>query len=271
MSATRNPILFEDSWLMVVNKPAGVFSHPNVKTPSIPPRRDCAFEGRYDFEERRFDTPDGPIWLVHRLDQDTSGALLAAKTADVARKCRVCFEERQVQKTYVALVMGKLSPSSGVWRDHLEKQKGRESVRSTVVRGRPFNAELQYNKVQFTHYLPSAPHPASSFKYPESRIQNPESLSLLEITLLTGRTHQIRVQAAARGHPVAGDRIYGDFRLNRQLRQQVGLRRLFLHAARLAFRHPATNQLLELEAPLPGELEDCLATFFSPRSKSHAK
>jgi len=259
-------ILFEDRWLIAVNKPAGVLSHPNTETPSVPPRRDCAFEGRYHFQERRFDAPGGSLWLVHRLDQDTSGVLLATKSAEMAKKCRACFEETspsRIRKIYLALVAGKPSPVSGVWRDHLEKRIGHGKVRSSVLRNRPPNAELRYAVRHARAVADRERRQGDRSSRARKRIGTPteeeKSVSLLEIILLTGRTHQIRVQAATHRHPVAGDRIYGDFSLNRRLRHEIGLRRLFLHAWRLDFRHPMTGHFLSLEAPVPLELEKCLA------------
>ena len=240
---TRYPILFEDDCLMVIHKPAGVLSHPN---PEGHRKARSAFEGAYHFQDRRFDAPQGSLWLIHRLDQDTSGILLAAKSLEMAKRCRVYFEEQSIQKIYLALVAGSPSPSSCLWRDHLEKKTDYHKVRSVVRRKQPPNAELRY-KIQ-----------SSEFK-----IQNSCRFSLLEITLRTGRTHQIRLQAATRGHPVAGDRLYGDFGLNRSLRREIGLRRLFLHAFRLQFPHPKTQHTLILEAPLPGELKACLTRLSS--------
>ena len=238
-AATRYPVLFEDDLLIAIHKPEGVLSHPN---PSERRQSRSAFEGPYHFQERCFDTPRGLLWLIHRLDQDTSGILLAAKSLEIAEKCKIYFEKQLIQKTYLALVAGKPSPPSGFWRDHLEKRTGHHKVRSVIRQKQTPNAELRYK-----------------IRNSEFRIQNSCRFSLLEITLLTGRTHQIRLQAAARGYPIAGDRIYGDFRLNRQLRHQIGLRRLFLHAFRLQFPHLKTERHLTLEAPLPEELKDCLS------------
>jgi len=256
---TQYPILFEDRWLIAIHKPVGVLSHPN---PGQSGR--VAFEGTYHFEERRFNAPGGPIWLIHRLDQDTSGILLASKNVLTARKCRDEFEKQRIRKLYLALVAGKPRPPSGAWYDHLQKRSGRGMVRSCVLRGRPPNAELRYmvgnlnvgavadgdptrKSIGRLHESPSATAPTF-----------PNNLSLLQITLITGRTHQIRVQAAARGHPVAGDRVYGDFQFNRELRAGIGLKRLFLHAWKLEFRHPATARSLNLEAHLPEALKECL-------------
>ena len=235
---TRHPIRFEDEWLIAIDKPAGTVSHPNPRSG----RCACAFAGAYDADERCFRTPGGLLWLIHRLDQDSSGLLLAAKSAAIAQSCRELFDSRQIRKTYLVLAAGKVVPAAGVWKDHLVKQTGGDRVRSVVRAALPPNAQLEYR----VRSLVRSHSPATV-------------LSLLEIILLTGRTHQIRVQTARRRHPVAGDRIYGDFALNRSLRQELGLRRLFLHAWQLEFVHPATHRPLKLTAPLPVELEACLA------------
>jgi RluA family pseudouridine synthase len=230
---TQCPVLFEDADLLVINKPEGVLSHPNpgAKSPA------AAFEGSYDLGDRRFQTLQGPVWLIHRLDQDTSGVLLAAKNKKSAVACRNAFEKREVKKNYVALVSRRPMPSHGIWRDTLMEQRSSGGVRSAInYSGKP-NAFLNY---KMKEYFPKF------------------NLSLLEIELLTGKTHQIRVQSAYRGHPVAGDRIYGNFTLNKDLRQGLDLRRMFLHAWRLVFPHPTLGKNLIIEAPLPNDLEQCL-------------
>ena len=232
-SFTQCPVLFEDADLIVINKPEGVLSHPNPGTKSPA----AAFEGSYDLGDRRFQTPQGPVWLIHRLDQDTSGVLLAAKNKKSFAACRNAFEKRAVKKSYLALVSRRPMPPHGIWRDTLMEQRSSGGIRSAInYSGKP-NAFLNY---KMKEYFPKF------------------NLSLLEIELLTGKTHQIRVQSAYRGHPVAGDRIYGNFNLNKELRQALDLRRMFLHAWRLVFPHPASGKLLTVESPLPEDLEDCL-------------
>jgi RluA family pseudouridine synthase len=232
-SFTRCPILFEDADLIVVDKPGGVLSHPNPGTQGSA----CAFEGAYDLGDRRFQTPQGPVWLVHRLDQDTSGVLLAAKNKKSVAACRNAFEERSVKKSYIALVSRRPMPAQGIWRDALTERRTGGGVRTAInPSGRP-NAFLNYKmKESFPKF----------------------NLSLLEIELLTGKTHQIRVQSAYHDHPVAGDRVYGNFTLNKELRQALDLRRLFLHAWRLILPHPTSGKLLTIESPLPEDLENCL-------------
>ena len=230
---TQCPILFEDTDLLVINKPEGVLSHPNpgAKSPA------AAFEGPYDPNDRRFQTPQGPIWLVHRLDQDTSGVLLATRSKKSFAACRNAFEKRNVKKNYIALVSRRPMPPHGIWRDTLMEQRSSGGIRSAInYAGRP-NAFLNY---KMKEYFPKF------------------NLSLLEIELLTGKTHQIRVQSAYRDHPVAGDRLYGNFTLNKELRQALDLRRMFLHAWRLVLPHPTLGKNLILEAPLPEDLEECL-------------
>ena len=232
-SFTQCQVLFEDADLIVINKPEGVLSHPNPGTKSPA----TTFEGPYDLGDRRFQTPQGPVWLIHRLDQDTSGVLLAAKNKKSAAACRNAFEKRAVKKSYIALVSRRPMPPHGIWRDTLMEQRSSGGIRSAInYSGKP-NAFLNY---KMKEYFPKF------------------NLSLLEIELLTGKTHQIRVQSAYRGHPVAGDRIYGNFNLNKELRQALDLRRMFLHAWRLVFPHPASGKLLTVESPLPEDLEDCL-------------
>jgi RluA family pseudouridine synthase len=227
---THCPVLHRDRFIIVINKPAGVLSHPN--SARIDPRHTAAFEGRYDLERRCFEGPAGKVWLIHRLDQDTSGALLAALDEKTADRCRALFEEGTIHKHYLALVRGSPVPK-GIWLDHLATSRGGGGVRTQVIKGRPPNAELSYQVRAH-----SAEH----------------RLSLLDITLITGKTHQIRVQATSRQHPLAGDDVYGDFSLNKRLRQSLGLRRLALHAHRLEFKHPASGYKTVIEAPLPEDL-----------------
>ncbi len=237
---TRHPVLFEDEGLLIINKPAGVLSHPNHEGKSS----GCAFEGFYDFKERCFASPAGPIWLIHRLDQETSGILLGAKNQKSADLCLAAFEKKEVEKYYFALVGRRPMPLHGKWRDTLTERHTGNSVRVSVKRSGPPNAILDYWVKDFFKKI---------------------DLSLLEIRLITGKTHQIRVQSAYHGSPVAGDRIYGNFGLNKALRQNLGLRRLFLHAWKLTLPHPSTGKLLEIRAPLPEELEVCLAQAASKR------
>lgn len=228
---TQCPILHRDRFIVVINKTAGVLSHPNSGRSDAKER--SAFEGRYDMEEKCYHGVAGRVWLIHRLDQDTSGVLLGAFDEKTALRCREAFEQGTVRKSYVTLVRGSLPPQ-GTWLDHLAVSRDRGKVRTGVLKGRPPNAELRF-KVRGYHAT--------------------TRLSLLDIDLITGRTHQIRVQAASRQHPLAGDDVYGDFDMNRRLRKDLHLRRLFLHARQLELKHPTSGQMLRVEAPLPEDLQ----------------
>ncbi len=231
---TTCPVLFQDRWLVVIDKPAGVLSHPNASGGSAR----IAFEGTYDMKARRFDSPAGKLWLIHRLDQDTSGVLIAALDEATARKCRDAFDDCAVKKTYIALVKGG-PKAEGAWLDHLVTAQGRGAVRTSILKGRAPNAELRYRVL----------HSAREHR-----------ASLIEIDLITGKTHQIRVQSAARNHPVIGDDVYGDFPLNRALRKSLAIRRLCLHARRIELKHPATGIALRIEAPMPEVLTAFVAS-----------
>ena len=176
---TECPVLHRDRFLVIINKPAGVLSHPNPGRTAA--TEVSAFVGRYDLEQKCFEGPSGRVWLIHRLDQDTSGVLMAALDEKTALKCREAFEAGTVRKSYAALVRGNVT-GSGSWLDHLAVSRERGRVRTAVLKGRPPNAELGYISRGYS---------------------KEERLSLLDIDLVTGRTHQIRVQAASRQHPHA--------------------------------------------------------------------
>ncbi len=228
---TRHPILYEDNAMVVIHKPSGVLSHPNVKG------QPAAYEGPYDPDRRIFQTPAGPLWLIHRLDQETSGILLAAKTPESAKIFRTSFEKKEVEKDYVVLVARKPLPPQGRWSDFLAEKKRAGGIKVFVTKGPKPNALLHYITKDF---------------YPRT------NLALIEVRLVTGKTHQIRVQAAYHGHPVAGDRVYGNFVVNKELRHHLGLTRLFLHAWRIKIRHPSSSKILDIETALPEELEKAL-------------
>jgi len=232
---TRCDILHEDRFLIVVNKPHGVLSHPNPKAAKPQP---AAFEGSYDHDRRCFKTTVGNVWLMHRLDQDTSGVLLGAKDEKTATACREAFEAEKVRKKYLALCSGGNLKPEGVWLDHLITAHAKHQVRTTVRHGTRPNAEAKYRVI-------------------ETNAAN--RVLLIEIELITGKTHQIRVQAASRQLPLVGDDVYGSFDLNRKLRKTINAKRLFLHAHELSLKHPASGQPLSVKAPLPPDLNAVLA------------
>jgi RluA family pseudouridine synthase len=222
--------------LWVLEKPAGVLSHPN------PPERrakNALLQGVYDLRHESYLLP-GPgarrVWLVHRLDRDTSGLILCALDAETAARLKEDLRSGRMEKEYQALVLGLPRVLRGVWEDRLVERQGAEKVTVEPRRGAA-NARAGFRVL---------------------RAFRREGLALLALRPETGRTHQLRVQAASRGIPIAGDERYGDFRRNRDLARELGLRRLFLHASRLVVRDPRGGRRLELESPLPAELAGVL-------------
>ncbi len=217
-------ILYQDSDIIVINKPAGLVVHPAAGHPSgtlvnalLHHCPDLAGIGG----ERR-------PGIVHRLDKDTSGAMVAAKNERAMAGLVAQFKARQVEKYYFAFVWGKPNPPAGsiaslIGRHATDRKRMSASPRS----GRP----------ALTHY---------------TTLEDFGNLTLLRIQITTGRTHQIRVHMAHRGHPVVGDRQYGP-RSRPPL--PVTVPRQMLHAEQLVLTHPTTGQRLSFTAPLPADME----------------
>ncbi|MGQ9666781.1 MAG: RluA family pseudouridine synthase [Anaerolineae bacterium] len=225
-------ILYEDEALLVINKPAGMVVHPaaghtsgtlvNALLARFPEWAALDWwESEEDEEEAGEEFPRPGI--VHRLDKDTSGLLVVAKTAEARRALQAQFQARQVGKTYLALVHGMPSAPAGLIDAPLGRDPRQRKRMAVVSDGRP--AVTAYRVLE----------PLGEY-------------ALLEVMPKTGRTHQIRVHLAFIGHPVVGDEVYG------RRRGRLSCPRQFLHAAQLAFRHPITGQLLEFSAPLPPDL-----------------
>ena len=236
--AREFPVLFEDEHLLAIDKPAGIAVHGGSGV------------GFGVIEQLRRARPDAKfLELVHRLDRDTSGILLIAKKRSALTRLQTQFRERETGKIYLALVAGSWLPSHKVIDLPLHKYlqaDGERRVRVTT-QGDP-DGMRSITLVKIARQLTLWDSHSASQEAGEQKF------SLLEVTIKTGRTHQIRVHLASQGHPVAGDDKYGDFDLNRTLSKQ-GLRRMFLHAWRLQFDHPGTMERLALLAGLPDELK----------------
>ena len=231
--AREFPLLLEDEHLIAIDKPAGVAVHggSGVSFGVIEQLRQARPQAKF-------------LELVHRLDRDTSGILLVAKKRSALTHLQDQFRERETGKTYLALV-------SGVWPAKLKvidtplhkflQADGERRVRTTTPEDPDGMRSITLVKVRTA--LAARP------------LQGMPAMSLLEVTIKTGRTHQIRVHLASSGHPIAGDDKYGDFDLNKRL-QKIGFKRMFLHAWRLQFAHPATARRTELIAELPPELAE---------------
>jgi len=240
--AREFPILFEDEHLLALDKPAGVAVHggSGVSFGVIEQLRQARPAARF-------------LELVHRLDRETSGILLVAKKRTALTRLQDQFRERETGKTYLALVAGAWPASKKVIDQPLHKYlqaDGERRVR-VVARDDPDGMRsITLVKVAERLSLPTPPGEGRGGGAAASR----EEATLLEVTIKTGRTHQIRVHLASAGHPIVGDDKYGDFESNKDLARQ-GLKRMFLHAWRLQFDHPATGERIALQAPLPAELQ----------------
>jgi len=223
LDAIASSVIYEDAALLALNKPSGIAVHggSGVSYGVIEALRVLRPEARF-------------LELVHRLDRETSGCLLIAKKRSTLRYLHELLRGDGVDKRYLALVRGVWQ--GGKKRVDLALQKNTLRSGERVVR------------------VDEAGKPALSIFCPLERYAN---ASLVEVELKTGRTHQIRVHAAASGYPVAGDDKYGDPEFNRALKE-LGLKRLFLHARSLVFDHMDGEQRIVIDAPLPDDLENLL-------------
>lgn len=259
-------VVFEDKYLAIINKPAGMMVHAGAGE-TEDARNSNTLVNALLFRFNTLSSTGGDLrpGIVHRLDKETSGLIVIAKSDTAHGKLGELFSSRQIHKTYIALVHG--------W---VERQKGtitaavsRDPVRRTRMTTRP----VENSRSAVSHY--------EVVRRIESRFGK---FTLVRVRIETGRTHQIRVHMASIGHPVVGDTLYGaSSRLTDQPAaqsapsraarrnaepQRIKLNRNFLHAARLEFTHPMTGKLMEIESPLPDELVNFLAQIDDERTDS---
>ncbi len=219
-------VLYEDDDIAVIDKPAGMVVHPGsgvtggtlvnallARYPEI---------GTMYGSERR-------QGIVHRLDKDTSGLMVIARTKAALNKLMAQFQERTVEKSYLALVERVPKTMTGRVDAPIGRDPQQRKRMAVVSHGKPAITEFRVLEMEFR-----------------------DGQALLEAQILTGRTHQIRVHLAFVGSPIVGDRVYG-FR-----KQRVGLKRHFLHAAKLSFNHPRTGERMSFESPLPVALQNTM-------------
>ena len=234
------PVLFEDDFVLAIDKPAGVAVHggSGVSFGVI--------------EQLRMARPEADfLELVHRLDRETSGILLIAKRRMALKLLQEQFRERETDKVYLALVSGAWPANKRVIDKALHKyllENGERRVK--IVANEHPDGLRSVTLVKVKSAIAASPSaPGTPF-------------SLLEVTIKTGRTHQIRVHLAGEGHPIVGDDKYGDFELNKALQKSSTgaptLKRMFLHAWSLKFNHPKTRKTIHLKAALPDELQGFL-------------
>jgi 23S rRNA pseudouridine1911/1915/1917 synthase len=212
---------YEDDHLLVVDKPAGLVVHP---APGH--ARATLVHGLLAYDVEGGDEPERP-GIVHRLDRDTSGLLVVARSPEAHRALQKLVQSRELTREYLALVVGRPRSRSGTIDAPIGRDRN-DPLRHSLDTDSPRDA--------VTH-----------FELEELLARH----ALLRVTLETGRTHQIRVHLAAIDLPVAGDPVYGR-------PGELGLERQFLHAARLAFEHPITGEPVDISSPLPPELETAL-------------
>jgi len=214
------PVVHEDDALLVVDKPSGVAVHggSGVSFGVI--------------ESLRASRPQAKLLeLAHRLDRDTSGLLIVAKKRSALVELHRMLREGEIEKVYLAMAKGHWEGGARELRESLHKYVDAKGERRVAVHE---NGMESITRVRV--------------------VRKSDDFSFLEARLLTGRTHQIRVHLSHAGHPVLGDDKYGDFDLNHRL-EKAGVRRLFLHASRLAFAHPLTKEKLELRSALPADMK----------------
>ncbi|KZZ85108.1 RluA family pseudouridine synthase [Bacillus sp. SJS] len=208
-------ILFEDDHIIAINKPAGMKTHPNSPGETGTLANALAFYYMMQGE-------DAAVRHVHRLDEDTSGAILFAKHALAQAIMDKALQEHFISRTYVAAVQGVPRPKKGTISQPIGKDRHHPSKRRVSTGGQP----------AVTHY---------------EMVQSSSSGAVLKVQLETGRTHQIRVHLSYIGNPIIGDRLYGD--------PSHLIERQALHAAHIRFHHPITNEKIDLTAPFPADMK----------------
>jgi 23S rRNA pseudouridine1911/1915/1917 synthase len=232
-------IVYEDDDLAVINKPAGMMVHAGAGA-SEDARNRGTLVNALLHHLNSLSGVGGELrpGIVHRLDKETSGLIIVAKNDEAHRKLGAQFAARQVKKKYVALVHGWVKKDSGTIA---------QSISRDPVRRVRMTARLQGGRAAVTHYR--------VLRRLDTKFGK---LTLLDVKIDTGRTHQIRVHVAAMGHPVVGDTMYGAPKQARGKSAAIGLPRNFLHAAELEFRHPRTGVTIALNSELPEELREFL-------------
>ncbi len=241
-------IVYEDENLIVINKQAGMVVHPGIGNSSGTLANALAYKFKIPVSELQIDNADdeqskiqslkSKIGIVHRLDKNTSGLIVVAKDEATHENLSQQFHDRKVYKNYVALVHGSIRRESG----KVEEKIGRD----------------KYNRLKMA--ISKDGRNALSLWNVRRRF---EKFTLLDVEIKTGRTHQIRVHLAFLNHPVVGDETYNEGRDNTiadvKIRQAINnLDRFFLHAEKLSFTHPKTQEKMEFYAPLPEKLADLL-------------
>ncbi|MDR3642324.1 MAG: RluA family pseudouridine synthase [Candidatus Doudnabacteria bacterium] len=260
LKATNTPlkVLYNNHGLLIIDKPAGLTVHPGA-----------GFKGEtlasallYHFKDIRVVGEDHRPGIVHRLDKDTSGVILVAKTQEMYEFLKDAFAERKIKKEYIALVFGKIEKRHGFIETPIGKSK--TDFRKQTAKD-PVLAKEAVTEYQVLEYLPTPTTPLASrgpLLEKEGRAAaGVDKYTLILVKLHTGRTHQIRVHLASTGHPLMGDELYGGKRT-----VLPGLHRQFLHAKKIEVRLP-DNSWIEAESELADDLRKVLVDLNSKTVK----
>lgn len=228
-------IHYEDQDLAVIEKPAGLVVHPGSGTRGGTVVNALLFH----FQNLSDVAGEGRPGIVHRLDKKTSGLLIVAKNNVTHARLSKAFQERKVQKTYLALVHGKPARDAGTIELSVSRHP---TIRTKMAAGRPKGRAAHTEYEVKEHF---------------------RGFSLLKVNIKTGRTHQIRVHLSAIGHPVVGDDVYGERGTKEFVKKYGEFNRYFLHASGLRFDHPTTGEPMEFHSLLPAELQKLLKSIKS--------
>jgi len=243
-------VLYEDEDIIIVDKPAGILVHP-----TCPPSLRSGVSRRAKAKEKetltswllmKYPGIDKLQWpdktrpgVVHRLDKDTSGLIVLAKTPEILKKLQDEFRNRKIKKIYLALVLGKVEPPEG-------------KIEAPITRGKAGLQKIQEFSYSFSKgTIRPAVTLYKTIKY--YKFDN-QIMTLVEAMPQTGRMHQIRVHLKYLGHPIIGDPLY-NIKASRKLSKELGLSRQFLHAEKLEFKNPAIRKKIVLESELPEDLK----------------
>jgi len=229
----RLDIIYEDKDMLALNKPAGLVMYPGAGH-----QRGTLVNFLLDYldpEAIKNTDPERP-GIVHRLDKNTSGVLLIGKTKLAYNNLIKMFADREIEKTYLALVLGRLTPEAGRIESGIIRNPHDREKMCVTVNGKGKKAITEYKVREHLALLN-------------------QECSLLEVKLLTGRMHQIRVHFSSINHPIVGDPEYGNNRFNEIFKKEYKLSRQILHSWQIAFNHPCTKKRLVLKAELPDELK----------------
>ncbi|MBU2595475.1 RluA family pseudouridine synthase [Patescibacteria group bacterium] len=216
--------IFEDNYLKVIDKPAGVIS---TSISSL---------------------------ICHRLDRETSGLLIVAKNSEIKREIQRQFKARQVKKVYLALVSGIIPAERGRIEGYIVRHK-KKGEKRRFIRALEFSVKEKHKRIAISEYEVKKIYQKEVFKNPSQKDLN--YFSLVKVRIYTGRTHQVRAQFASIHHPIIGDLLYGG-KLMRRINKDLGLKRQFLHAYKIEFRHPIAGKIIKLRSELPEDLKRVL-------------